>query len=142
MSPRSLGCGELGWCAGALLLAALGCSGPEPKAPSGVVGVFFGGQVQELAEIEIRSERVPSFGFRLALPGDTTHRVRWEITRPGPLGRRVVEQGSSDLRGARATYDQPIALTRESPRGTWNVRVTVDEVLVVDRALVIKSGSP
>jgi len=124
------------------VLAALGCTRLEDRSASGVVGIFFGGQVQELTEIEFRSERVPSLGFRLALPGDTTHRVRWEITRPGPLGRRVVEQGSSDLSGERATYDQPIALSQESPRGTWNVRVTVDELLVIDRALVIRSGSP
>ncbi|HSC88481.1 MAG TPA: hypothetical protein VLC09_14460, partial [Polyangiaceae bacterium] len=104
----------------------------------GALGIFYGGQLQELNEIGWTPEHLPTLGFALDFAeGDPSSRVRYEVTRPGPLGRRVTELTSLERPAGRRRLEQRIPLDAQAPLGTWNVRVSVDERLIVDRAFVV-----
>lgn len=124
------------FCATALCLAA--CE--EPPRPRGAVGIFYGGQVQELARVDLDPERLPRLGFRLELPEDRgeERRVRWELVRPGPLGRRVTEVGELTAPADLRTLDQALPIEWLASLGTINVRVIVDGQLTLDRAIVVR----
>lgn len=119
---------------------ALGCSGEREVAPSGALGVFYGGQIQELEIVEWGAERMPTLGFRVEWPTarESATPVKWQITRPGPEGRRVTELGSFEVPRDRAVFDQALRVAPDAALGAWNVRVTVGERLVIDRALLLK----
>lgn len=107
-------------------------------------GVFYGGQVQRLAAVDWSSAAPPKIGFRVLFSGSeqrVEHIVRWELTRPGPAGRRVTEIGEDHLPAGRRQFDQVLEFPPSAPLGTINVRVLVDDQLVVDRALVLRSGA-
>lgn len=128
----------------ALGSSVLACSSePSSAPPRGQLGIFYGGQVQELEVVEWILERPAKLGFRLTLPEGQgeSFRVRWQIVRPGPSGRRVTEMGSIDVPRGRGSFDREIDVKPAPEWGTWNVRVTVDELLVIDRALRLKKSS-
>lgn len=130
-----------------LLGVALGicaCSRPSSQAAAvqGAFGVFFGGEVQELTELEVGSLRPTSLGFRLTFPARSAddRRIHYEVVRPGPQGRRVTSLGDLVVPGAEIRYDQPIAMPVEAELGTWNLRVECDGIAVVDRAIRLRRG--
>lgn len=122
-----------------LASAALGCEEPEPA--TGVVGVFYGGQVQELETIVLDPLRAPTFGFRVELPASAVgsdHGLRWEVVRPGPAGRRVTEVGEVRLAVGREALEQVLPIDLRETTGLMNVRVLVDGQLVIDRAIDVR----
>lgn len=123
-----------------LVLALAGCRERGPQAARAELGVFFGGQVQEREAIPFELDRGrQTQGFRVEL-GDTSDRaatVRWEIDRPAPRGGRVTELGQAELRAGQRRFDCEIPFKPGDPLGIWNVRVLVDDVLVLDRAVEI-----
>lgn len=124
---------------GLLLLVTAGCG--EDGRITGAVGVFYGGQVQELEQVTLDPLRAPSFGIRVEFPESTRgrdHDVRWEVVRPGPLGRRVTEVGELQVKGDRAALDQVLPVDLREAPGLANVRVVVDGQVVIDRAIDVR----
>lgn len=129
---------------GAAFLAAFGfgCASRTTEAPSarGAFGVFFGGEVQELVEVEVPALRPASLGFRLtfAAQGADEHRVHYEVVRPGPRGRRITSLDDFVVSGQETAYDRLIPIPPDAELGTWNVRVECDGVAVIDRAVFLR----
>lgn len=128
---------------GAFLAATCCDGGAEDHRPQGELGVFYGGEVQRLQELVVDPVNAPNFGFRLQFPEreappNTAWDVRWEVVRPGPLGRRIKQVDRTEVPRERDRLDQLIAIAPEDPVGTYNVRVTVDDQLVIDRAVVVR----
>jgi hypothetical protein len=124
------------WSAAILLVAC------EAVAPvSGAVGVFYGGQVQELERIEVDPLRAQTFGFRVDLPEPSRgrdHALRWEVVRPGPAGRRVTQVGELSIPAGRAQLEQALPVDLREATGLYNVRVLVDGQIVIDRAIDVR----
>jgi len=124
------------WAASVLLVAC------EAAAPvSGAVGVFYGGQVQELERIEVDPLRALTFGFRVDLPEpsrDRDHALRWEVVRPGPAGRRVTQVGELPIPAGLAQLEQTLPVDLREVTGLYNVRVLVDGQIVIDRAIDVR----
>jgi hypothetical protein len=124
------------WPACILLVA---CEAPAPV--SGAVGVFYGGQVQELERIDVDPLRAQTFGFRVDLPEasrDRDHALRWEVVRPGPAGRRVTQVGELSIPAGLAQHDQVLPVELREATGLYNVRVLVDGQVVIDRAIDVR----
>ena len=122
-----------------LLATAGGCTTNERI--TGAVGVFYGGQVQELEQLTLDPVRAPSFGIRVEFPESargSDHELRWEVVRPGPLGRRVTEVGELRVKGDRAALDQVLPIDLREAPGLANVRVVVDGQVVIDRAIDVR----
>jgi hypothetical protein len=122
-----------------LLATTLGCD--EKPAVQGAVGVFYGGQVQELERIDVDPLRAPTFGFRVELPEHAAaadHQLRWEVVRPGPAGRRVTEVGEARIPAGREELQQVLPLDLREVGGLMNVRVLVDGQVVIDRAIDVR----
>lgn len=122
-----------------LVSATVGCD--EKPAMKGAVGVFYGGQVQELERIVLDPVRAPTFGFRIEMPdsaGDTDHQLRWEVVRPGPAGRRVTEVGEVRVPAGREELEQVLPIDLREVGGLMNVRVVVDGQVVIDRAIDVR----
>lgn len=136
------------------LLACAGCAN-EPR-PRGLVeqaefGIFFGGQVQERDEIPFSLDRArQTQGIRIELhePARTALPVRWELDMPGTTRRvrdahgrrgkgRVVKTGSAELRPGQQRLDLELPFEPGDPLGTWNVRVTLAEQVVIDRPFLV-----
>jgi hypothetical protein len=120
-----------------LLLSA--CNERSPVR--GAVGIFYGGQVQELERIELDPLRTPTFGLRVDLPEsqrDEAHELRWEVVRPGPAGRRVTLVGVVPIPAGRAELEQALPVDLREGAGLLNVRVLVDGHIVVDRAIDVR----
>lgn len=132
---------------GALLLAmaapACGTSAPvDPEKPRAILGVLFGGQVQERSSLDLGSTKSRLL-FRVDRdgPAQLARSLEYQIVRPGPLGRRVTEQGTLVLRAGERRADQTIELQRTAPTGALNVRVSLDGRLLLDRAILLTRGS-
>ena len=130
----------------ALGLLLLGCPSKSPADPlveRAAFGVFFGGQIQDRAELPFElDESKQRSGIRIDFraPLERALPVAWEIERP--LGsdskpdlaaERVVEVGEASARVGERRLDIPILLRRGQVLGTWHVRVTVDGRPVIDR---------
>lgn len=104
------------------------------------LGVFYGGQVRELLELEAGPLRPTSLGFRLTFSEPSAHerRVHAEILRPGPGGRRVSIDDDFSVPPGETVFDRPIPVPPDAELGTWNVRVECDGVLVLDRAIRLR----
>ncbi|HEX9621436.1 MAG TPA: hypothetical protein VF989_14935 [Polyangiaceae bacterium] len=130
-----------GWLLVVLLAAA--CrdrAGSESPLVRAELGVFFGGQVQERHAIPFEVDRArQTQGFRVELrgAGDRPVTVRWEIDRPASRGERVAELGRAELAASERRFDREIPFKPGDPLGIWNVRVLVDDVLVLDRAVEV-----
>lgn len=124
-----------------LSLGLLACEpAPAVRHAHGAFGVFFGGQVQERAEIQVARSRRPILGFRVEFPasGSGGHELEYEIIRPGPGSRRLSEQGKASVPAERLYFDQRIELGPDLAYGTWNLRVICDGFAVIDRALLVQ----
>ena len=132
----------------ALLLLALACH----REPDGVVreaefGVFFGGQVQELKEIEKELDAArQQHGFRLTFRAPLTRDlpVAWEISLPMPEkgGPRAALVGQTSAKSGQSVLDVPLSFRPSDPLGVWHVKVTADQRVVIDRDFTLVAPAP
>lgn len=126
----------------ALALATSACPekpGPaKPLVKRAQFGTFFGGQVQQRREIPFeldRAKQVQGFRIDFKKPLEHAHQVKWEISMPGG-GRsreRLVHVGQEQVRAGQKRLDHPMPLEPGDPLGVWNIRVMVDQRIVIDR---------
>lgn len=125
-----------------MAIGATACERAEQDKPgvTAALGVFYGGQVRELLELEVGPLRPTSLGFRLTFAEPSAHerQVHAEILRPGPGGRRVSVSDDFSVPGTETVFDRPIPVPPDAELGTWNVRVECDGVLVLDRAIRLR----
>ena len=127
-----------------LALSLTACSSGQ-RAPEKLsraeLGVFYGGEVQERLRVDMPSDRPrPTLGFRLTMASPLQNElgVRWEIDMPGPADRRVQNVGEARVPAGQTRFDQVIAVLENARLGTWNVRVTAGDRIVIDRAMVLE----
>lgn len=142
----------------ALLFALLGLllSGCPKEKPNdtlverAVFGIFFGGQVQERHEIPFEIDRRKQtqglrVDFHQTLSRDVP--VRWEWDRPAPRGKRptrtsrVTELGHGVAPTGSKRFETQLELAPGDPLGEWNVRLFVDDRLVLDQRFLVYSES-
>jgi hypothetical protein len=110
-------------------------------------GVFYGGQVQERERIPLvvdqtrqrhgihiefdePTQRAMSISWELDMPG-TTRGVRDER---GIRGKgRLIEHDQATVPVGRTQFDRALAFRPDDPVGMWNIRVRVDDQVVIDR---------
>ena len=111
-------------------------------------GIFFGGQVQERNEVPFEIDRRKQtqrlrVDFRAPLTRDVP--VRWEWDRPAPRGKRptpssrVTELGNGVAPKGSQRFETQLELAPGDPLGEWNVRLFVDERLVLDQRFQVYS---
>jgi hypothetical protein len=141
------------------LLALVACEARSNASPQAGVsaefGIFYGGQVQERDEIPFELDTAKQRqGFRLTLspPPAQAHLVHWELGRPG-RGKRVpdrqghkararpVQLGRAHFRPGEAVFEQVLAFSPGDPLGLWNIRVLIDDRVVIDRPFVVFDAS-
>ncbi|MEZ4227798.1 MAG: hypothetical protein R3B89_01460 [Polyangiaceae bacterium] len=132
-------------------LLLTGCPEDEPKdelVERAVFGVFFGGQVQERNEVPFEIDRRKQtqglrVDFQRALTRDVP--IRWEWDRPAPRGKRpthssrVTELGSGVAPKGSQRFETQLELAPGDPLGEWNVRLFVDDRLVLDQRFLVYS---
>jgi len=132
------------------LLAALACSAfaCEVRPTSGGLveqarlGVFFGGQIQQREEVPRVLDGSQVQGFRIVFrePLVESKRVRWELVLPPKSGAaevRVEKLGEITVPVGQREVDQVLGFEPGDPLGLWNIRVLVDDELVIDRAWLV-----
>lgn len=136
--------GALGSLACLALMSLCACSrGSGKHELSASVGVFYGGQVQELERVVVSRTSGKVIGFRVEREAPSSEGnvdVSWEIVRPGPMGRRVTETGRGTLETGQLRFDHVLE-TPDRQLGTYNVRVLANGRIVLDRALLLVPGS-
>jgi hypothetical protein len=131
-----------------LLGAALGCnsqvSRSESKVATAQFGLFFGGQVQQRVELpfELDSTRQTQ-GFHLRFSGPVKHPtlIEWTVDYPtartGPRGPsnapRAQRTEHATVSVGADRFEQSLTLRPTDVPGTYNIRVCVDDELVMDR---------
>ncbi len=158
------------WLCAALVLGAA-CE-QQQKVPFGLkraqFGVLFGGDVQELAQIPLETDRTrQAIGIRLIFdnPPEPPLPVHWELERPrksvaavakstagksgasdgGSRAEGVVEFGDVMTRKGEAVLDVPLAFRVGDPLGDWSVRVQIEGQQVLNRPFRVvqnKSSKP
>lgn len=114
------------------------CQPEEAPLPTAEVGVFYGGQVQRVERLEVSTVKPPKIGFRVVVPDSVRHEpISFELVRPGPAGRRVKKAGVFELASDQKQLDHVFSWEDEERLGIWNVRVTMGELLLADRALYL-----
>jgi hypothetical protein len=136
---------------GALVLAFALCAGCE-REPRSVVreaefGVFFGGQVQELAELEKELDPARQrYGVRLVFDGPLQREVKvlWELSLPAvdKSAPRAARVGEETARPGLTSLDVPLSFRPQDPLGAWHAKVTVDGLVVVDRDFTVVAKTP
>lgn len=122
----------------------LGCS-TASSVPEAELGVFYGGQIQELRRVPLSDQPGKDrYGFQVHLgaPVAATTPVTWEIARPAryEAGKWVpaqTEVGHEDLSAGESQFSKVFSFQPGAALGTWNFRVLVGRRLVLDRALEI-----
>ncbi len=124
----------------ALLLTA--CTKPpaqaDPLVQRAQFGIFFGGQVQERREIPFQVDRTKQLqGFRIDFKGplQQAHRVKWEVSMPGggASQTRITRVAEQQVQAGQKRLDHPMPFKPGDPLGVWNIRVMVDQKIVLDR---------
>jgi len=133
------------WCTPLLLLACH--REPESIVQEAEFGVFFGGQVQELKEIEKELDAArQQHGFRLTFraPLQRALPVAWEISLPVPDkgGPRPAVVGQTTAKVGQSSLDVPLAFRQSDPLGVWHARVTADQKVVIDRDFTLVAPAP
>ncbi len=135
-----------GLCAALLTQGAGGCqrwTGREqPREIQAKFGVFFGSEIQD-RRVLARPKGVSreTVGFRLALSPALTRAgtLRWQLELPGPrrasgaLSPRVERHGTALLASGSDRYDQTLPLELTDPEGTYNLRLWLDETVILER---------
>lgn len=109
-------------------------------------GIFYGGQIQERRELPFQLDATKQQqGFRVVFSEPLEHdaRVRWELSRPAPTTARqhpvsrpegrVTELGEATVTSGSRSFEQRFSFNAGDPLGLWNIRVTVDDHLAIDR---------
>ena len=138
------------WLWAALALLVIACEKPnEPPAVQAKFGVFFGGQVQERAELPLVLDRTrQSHGIRLDFrdPPERPLRVTWEVDKPAGAknedGGKVTDYGEIRTRIGEARLEIPLAFRASDRPGAWRVRVSVAERVVLDRTFEVVPAAP
>jgi hypothetical protein len=139
----------------ALALLATACKSDQPGAKlvdNAAFGVFFGGQIQDRAELALELDRgQQSIGIRVDFkaPLEREVKVGWELSKPmrakdkkGDVGTdRVVQFGEATARIGHSRLDVPLAFRPGDPLGSWHVRVKVEGETVIDRDVQVRSRS-
>ena len=125
------------------LLAALVTACRKDDTPPPIraeFGVFFGGQVQEREELELRrgaATQVHGIRLEFADAPDRALSVTWEIEKPDPASKsgagRLVEYGKVSSRAGEPRLDIPLAFKPGDRTGTWHVKASVEGSVVLDR---------
>jgi hypothetical protein len=137
--------------------AASSCARPQPQpfVKSAKLGVFYGGQVEERAEVPFELDPgKQAQGFRLEfsepLAADTD--VEWRVDVPkadrdrkrrartaGELATppRTSLSGKDVARAGETTLDHLLTFHPGDPLGLWNVRVVVRGKVVIDRPIEV-----
>jgi hypothetical protein len=116
-------------------------------------GVFYGGQVQQRQEIAFvldRSKQKHGIRIDFVRPLPEPVRVSWELNMPGSsrrvrdragrVGRgRVVKLQQAVVPAGRTRFDQLLPFEPGDPLGTWNIRVLVEDRVVIDRPFLVFS---
>ncbi|RYZ09553.1 MAG: hypothetical protein EOO73_04470 [Myxococcales bacterium] len=110
-------------------------------------GVFFGGQVQELKELEKELDPARQrHGVRLVFDGPLPRdiKVTWELSLPVPErgGPRSARVGDVTAKAGEASLDVPLSFRPEDPLGLWHAKVTADGAAVVDRDFTVVAAAP
>jgi hypothetical protein len=130
----------------ALGLASCGCENrptTSQKGPRAEFGVFFGGQVQQRAEIPFvvdGTQQIQGFRIDLSEPATMAVAVSWEVEMPAPLAGRdktVAKLGRASIQQGQQRLDQKLPVEPGDPLGLYNVRVLVGDQLVIDRAFLV-----
>lgn len=143
------------WLTAPLLgLALLACDargGAAYPAMASEFGILYGGQVQERDHIpfELDASR-QRIGFRLTQspPPARALEVHWELGKPGKGRRqadsqgrkaqpRQVQLGRSHFRPGEAVFEQVLTFAPDDPLGLWNIRVLVDDRVVLERPFLV-----
>ncbi len=139
---------------GAVVLTLAACPrdpGNASPVAEARLGVFFGSEVQELAEIPFELDRgKQTHGIRLVFraPLAAPLAVHWEVDVPGAQvklrdidGRRgagrLTRLGDATVPAGRSSFDQPIGFQPGDPLGVWNVRVLAGSELVIDKSFLV-----
>jgi hypothetical protein len=134
-----------GWALVGVCFAVARCE-PAPASSSLVeqarLGVFFGGQLQQREELARVLDDSQSQGFRIVFrePLRESKRIRWEIvlpSRPGSSEVRLSKLGEITVPVGQREVDQVFHFEPEDTLGLWNVRVLVEDELVIDRAWLV-----
>lgn len=128
-----------------LAVAACDARGPKPLVESAKFGVFYGGQIQEREQVPFELDRTKQEqGFRIIFsePLRRPLPIRWELDVPSGAARktktgRLVELGEATVRSGQRRFEHLIRFEPEDLPGTWNLRVLVDDQLVIDRAFLV-----
>lgn len=125
------------------LVAALATACRKDDAPPPIraeFGVFFGGQVQEREELELRRHapaQVHGIRLEFADAPERSLSVTWEVEKPDPASKsgsgRIAEYGKVSSRAGEARLDIPLAFKPGDRTGTWHVKASVEGNIVLDR---------
>jgi hypothetical protein len=117
----------------------LSCRTQVKERPKVEVGVFFGGQIQELKRVEVDRAKPPRLGFRVTAPSSlqAESTITYEVVAPGPAGRRVMRSNRFSLGPERRLVDQMIPIPVEARLGIWNIRVSDGTSVLADRAVFL-----
>jgi Domain of unknown function (DUF3859) len=126
----------------------LGCKEPSPAGvKEAEFGVFFGGQLQELKQIQKELDPArQKYGFRLtfAEPLVRDAKVDWEISLPGgdKGGPRPAMVGETKVKAGEGRLDVPLSFRPSDPLGDWHAKVMVDGRVVIDRDFAVVAAEP
>ena len=142
LGSRGLRMGVMAFCS----LALLACRDSHGEAKV-TFGVFFGGQVQQRDRIEFELDTTKQTqGFRVELtpPAERARKVSWELTKPERARNRAganVTAGDALLPAGQAVFEQDIEFSPGDPLGLWNIRVLLDDQLLLDRPFLVYEPS-
>ena len=123
------------------------CQRTEGVVKEAELGVFFGGEVQELKEIakELDPAR-QQHGIRLRFREPLRREVKvvWELSLPVPEkgGPRAAIVGEVTAGIGQAALDVPLAFRPADPLGLWHAKVTADGATVIDREFSVVAPTP
>lgn len=133
------------WASAGLALWLVGCEAAPTTAgliQEARLGVFFGGQIQQREQVARVFDETQSQGFRIVFrePLRTKKRVNWELMmppRPGSGEVLVSKLGELTVPAGQREIDQTFRFEPGDPLGLWNIRVLVDDELVIDRSWLV-----
>jgi hypothetical protein len=135
-----------------LLALGAGCRArtEEPPRVVATFGIFFGGQIQERAELPLEVDRARQLqGFRIDMdpPPAEALTVHWELSLPA--AKRIVDEqgrqapgrrtrtGQLSMRPGEPRLEQALPFASDDPLGLWNIRVLVGDRVVIDRPFAV-----
>lgn len=113
-------------------------------------GVFFGGQVQERTEIPFdldANHQTLGFVIELSSPPAAPMPLHWEVSKPSPVNhaadpmKRRVELFDAVVPPGETVVSKTVKLEPGDGLGLWNIRVTLDDHLAIDRAFIVHEPS-